>query len=63
MLKELHSTADHGVAYNPPCAFNPYTTCPLPTEQNRMRVRIEAGELDYHKAASHEPQPLHDEAN
>ena len=47
------TTLDFNKAYNPPCAFNPYTTCPLPTEQNRMRVRIEAGELDYHKAATH----------
>jgi uncharacterized protein (DUF1684 family) len=52
-----HTTLDFNKAYNPPCAFNPYTTCPLPTEQNRLRVRIEAGELDYHKAATHEPQP------
>jgi uncharacterized protein (DUF1684 family) len=44
---------DFNKAYNPPCAFNPYTTCPLPTEMNRLRVRIEAGELDYHKADTH----------
>ena len=44
---------DFNKAYNPPCAFNPYTTCPLPTEQNRLRIRIEAGELDYHKSATH----------
>jgi uncharacterized protein len=44
---------DFNKAYNPPCAFNPYTTCPLPTEQNRLRVRIEAGELDYHKTGTH----------
>jgi uncharacterized protein (DUF1684 family) len=44
---------DFNKAYNPPCAFNPYTTCPLPSEQNRLRVRIEAGELDYHKSATH----------
>lgn len=50
------TTLDFNKAYNPPCAFNPYTTCPLPTEQNRLRIRIEAGELDYHKAATHEPQ-------
>ena len=47
------TTLDFNKAYNPPCAFNPYTTCPLPTEQNRLRVRIEAGELDYHKSATH----------
>jgi uncharacterized protein len=44
---------DFNKAYNPPCAFNPFTTCPLPSEQNRLRVRIEAGELDYHKPTTH----------
>ena len=44
---------DFNKAYNPPCAFNPFTTCPLPSEQNRLRVRVEAGELDYHKSATH----------
>ncbi len=38
---------DFNKAYNPPCAFNPYTTCPLPVNQNRLAVRIEAGEKDY----------------
>ncbi|MYB52150.1 MAG: DUF1684 domain-containing protein [Acidobacteriia bacterium] len=41
------TTVDFNQAYNPPCAFNPYTTCPLPPPENRLRVRIEAGELDY----------------
>ena len=40
---------DFNKAYNPPCAYNPYTTCPLPTAQNRLNVRIEAGELVYDK--------------
>lgn len=35
---------DFNMAVNPPCAYNPYTTCPIPTEQNRLRTRIEAGE-------------------
>jgi len=39
---------DFNQAQNPPCAFNPYTTCPLPPEQNRLRVRIPAGEKNYH---------------
>lgn len=39
---------DFNMAHNPPCAFNPYTTCPLPPEQNRLRVRIPAGEKNYH---------------
>jgi uncharacterized protein (DUF1684 family) len=38
---------DFNKAYNPPCAFTPFATCPLPPPQNWMSVRIEAGELDY----------------
>ncbi len=38
---------DFNKAYNPPCAFTPYATCPLPPPQNRIDVRIEAGELRY----------------
>lgn len=38
---------DFNQAYNPPCAFNPFTTCPLPPPENRLRIRVEAGELDY----------------
>jgi uncharacterized protein (DUF1684 family) len=39
---------DFNKAYNPPCAFTPYATCPLPPAQNRLAVRIPAGELVYH---------------
>ena len=39
---------DFNRAYNPPCAFTPYATCPLPPRQNWLPVRIEAGELTYH---------------
>jgi len=38
---------DFNKAYNPPCAFTPYATCPLPPKQNHLPVRIEAGELNY----------------
>lgn len=38
---------DFNQAYNPPCAYNPYTTCPLPPPENRLRVRIPAGEMAY----------------
>jgi len=34
-------------AYNPPCAFNTFATCPLPPPQNRLAARVEAGELTY----------------
>ena len=32
---------------NPPCAYTPYATCPLPPEQNRLPVALEAGEQRY----------------
>jgi hypothetical protein len=32
---------------NPPCAYSLYATCPLPPEQNRLPVAIEAGEKRY----------------
>lgn len=38
---------DFNKAYNPPCAFTPYATCPLPPKENRLPVRIEAGEKTY----------------
>jgi hypothetical protein len=38
---------DFNKAYNPPCAYNPYTTCPLPPLANRLRTHIEAGEKKY----------------
>lgn len=37
---------DFNQAYNPPCAFTEFATCPLPPRQNILPVRIEAGELD-----------------
>ncbi len=40
---------DFNKAYNPPCAFTPYATCPLPPPQNWMPVRVEAGEMAYGK--------------
>ena len=37
-------TIDLNRAYNPPCAFSEFTTCPLPPKQNILPVRVEAGE-------------------
>jgi uncharacterized protein (DUF1684 family) len=37
-------TLDFNKAYNPPCSFSEFTTCPLPPRQNTLKVRIEAGE-------------------
>jgi uncharacterized protein len=38
---------DFNQAYNPPCSFNPYTTCPIPLKENHLPVKILAGEKDY----------------
>jgi uncharacterized protein (DUF1684 family) len=38
---------DFNLAYNPPCVFSPYATCPLPPAENRLPLRIDAGELLY----------------
>ena len=35
---------DFNRAYNPPCVFSPYATCPLPPAENRLAIRVEAGE-------------------
>jgi uncharacterized protein len=38
---------DFNEAYNPPCAYNPFTTCPLPLPGNRLHIEIPAGEKLY----------------
>ncbi len=38
---------DFNKAYNPPCAFTPYATCPLPPPQNVLPIPIRAGEKAY----------------
>ena len=47
MPKDGKVILDFNKAYNPPCAFTPYATCPLPPPENRLAVRIEAGEKRY----------------
>lgn len=38
---------DFNKAYNPPCAFTPFATCPLPPAHNRLPLAVTAGELRY----------------
>ena len=38
---------DFNKAYNPPCAFTPFATCPLPPAQNKLEVEIKAGKKRY----------------
>ena len=40
---------DFNKAENPPCAFTPYATCPLPPPGNDLPVAIKAGEKRYHR--------------
>jgi uncharacterized protein (DUF1684 family) len=39
---------DFNRAQNPPCAYTPYATCPLPPPQNRLTIAIPAGQQRYH---------------
>ena len=39
---------DFNLTENWPCAYTPYATCPLPLKENRLPIKIEAGELKYH---------------
>jgi len=39
---------DFNQAFSPPCAFTPYAVCPLPPPQNRLALRVEAGEKRPH---------------
>ena len=40
---------DFNKLHNPPCVFTAFATCPLPPPENKLPVRIEAGELMYGK--------------
>lgn len=48
---------DFNKAYNPPCAFNNFATCPLPPSQNRLELKVTAGEKNY--LGSHEASEAH----
>lgn len=47
MPKDGKVDVDFNQAYNPPCAFTPYATCPLPPQRNWLPIRVEAGEKAY----------------
>jgi uncharacterized protein (DUF1684 family) len=42
-------TLDFNRLENPPCAYTPYATCPLPPVSNRLLVRLQAGEKRYQR--------------
>jgi uncharacterized protein (DUF1684 family) len=47
LLDDGTTVLDFNIAYNPPCAFNPYTTCPIPLRENNLPVKVLAGEKAY----------------
>ena len=47
LLDDGTTVLDFNQAYNPPCAFNPYTTCPIPLRENRLPIKVLAGEKAY----------------
>lgn len=48
MPEDGRVVVDFNKAYNPPCAFNDYSTCPLPPQENRLDLAVTAGEKDFH---------------
>jgi uncharacterized protein len=38
---------DFNLAENPPCAFTPFATCPLPPKENHLALAVTAGEKNY----------------
>lgn len=51
MPKDGKIVIDFNKAYNPPCAFTPYATCPLAPPENKLNLPVTAGEKKY--AGSH----------
>ncbi|MFC2089303.1 DUF1684 domain-containing protein [Bacteroidota bacterium] len=47
-VKEDSLIIDFNKAYNPPCAFSPFATCPLPPLDNILDIEISAGEKGVH---------------
>jgi uncharacterized protein len=40
-------TLDFNKSYNPYCVYNPLYSCPIPPEQNDLKIRVEAGIKDF----------------
>ncbi len=39
---------DFNKTYNPPCVFTKYATCPLPRKENYLKIKVLAGEKNFH---------------
>lgn len=51
--KDGKVVVDFNKAYNPPCAFTAFATCPLPPKGNRLVLRVEAGEKNFAGGSHH----------
>lgn len=51
--KDGRVVVDFNTAYNPPCAYTSFATCPLPPVQNRLTVAVAAGEKKYEGGPEH----------
>lgn len=51
--KDGKVVVDFNTAYNPPCAFTAFATCPLPPRQNKLALRIDAGEKKFAGGPEH----------
>lgn len=52
MPKDGRIIVDFNQAYNPPCAYTDFATCPLPPLENHLPIRIEAGEKAYRERST-----------
>jgi len=50
--RDGHVVIDFNKAYNPPCAFTPFATCALAPPENRLDLRVTAGEMKYRSHGS-----------
>lgn len=51
--KDGKVVVDFNTAYNPPCAFTAFATCPLPPAQNKLALKVEAGEKKFAGGPEH----------
>lgn len=42
---------DFNKAFNPPCVFTKFATCPFPPQENHLKMKVTAGELMFHGGA------------
>ncbi len=47
LLEDERVLLDFNYAYSPYCAYNAYWSCPIPPAENRLKVRLEAGEKNF----------------